>query len=647
MALVLRPSEYQGDPNTAVGGRVVLRRKVNLADLPSAESSGAKGVKGKGKGKAKGKSTDTQKCEVHVLGGSGMQEMLFVECWGNGAEALYNLATGLIRIQNARIVPQRPRYSTSKLQYYLRLENSVAVTALVQPLADADPWTAIPQHHPFVDVAAMRKVPEDLQCCVLAVVVHQPGAVVRTTQYGESLVCNPVLRVKDATIRASFWRTAANEIAAFPQGSAVALYQVTVKKLGSGPTSEWELRASRSTCIEQCPQDLRAALQASTDLNTAATESLTREHYTDFDTVQATPCNVGGLASLLMPGYVRELTGVYELHNVNVLGINAVLNSGSFCIRCCSKCKKQIAEGEDVCANDEHSSEAVVQRWIARVSFSDATGEAEAIVYHDALEGTGLFPEFGGRTLTDAEVLTLLRRLRTVPWSMRLVYNRNENRQENTLEVKLMLPTFTSEGLLGSWFAPGLPEVISGLTCPFALCADVSFDEDLGVTIVKGNEASNVRLLVRVLQELDDEDTAQPDTATGLRVTRRIRCAVNEQDDIVYKLSVAGLSHSVQWLLRATGNSVWMVLASKRGSGEEFVGIARENVTDYPTVPFQKYAAEIYKRPLGPSVNLASTDTPLKRRKMLDDHMPSVGTRADSFSTRVRWEDATQHVPSK
>ena len=44
MALVLRPSEYQGDPNTAVGGRVVLRRKVNLADLPSAESSGAKGV---------------------------------------------------------------------------------------------------------------------------------------------------------------------------------------------------------------------------------------------------------------------------------------------------------------------------------------------------------------------------------------------------------------------------------------------------------------------------------------------------------------------------------------------------------------------------------------------------------------------------
>ena len=119
-----------------------------------------------------------------------------------------------------------------------------------------------------------------------------------------------------------------------------------------------------------------------------------------------------------------------------------------------------------------------------------------------------------------------------------------------------MLPTFTSEGLLGSWFAPGLPEVISGLTCPFALCADVSFDEDLGVTIVKGNEASNVRLLVRVLQELDDEDTAQPDTATGLRVTRRIRCAVNEQDDIVYKLSVAGLSHSVQWLLRATGDSV-------------------------------------------------------------------------------------------
>jgi len=644
MVVVLRPSEYQGEPDTAVGGRVVLSRIMNLADGGNAESTGTKGKKrdAQGKGKAgnpKGKNTDNYKCEVHLLGGDGMQEMLFVEAWGQGAQILSELATGVVQIRNAKIVPSRPKYSTSKLAYFVRAQNPIGTATQIEQL-NTEPWVSIPKHHPFVDVSAMRKVPEDLQCCVLAMVSHQPGVVQRTSQYGESVVCNPILRVKDTTIRASFWRQAAERIAEFEQGSIVALYQVTVKKIGSGVNSEWELRASRSTRIEECPAELREDVQASTDLNTEATQSLTRDQRTDYDRVQATPCNVGSLAALLMPGFARELSGVYEIHSANALGIQAVLTSGSFSMTCCGRCKRQVPEGALACSKPEHATEPLVERWIAKVSFSDDTGTAEAIVYHDALVGTELFPGGDARQLTDAETVLVLRKLRQVPWSMRLVYNRNETRQENTLEAKLMLPTVTADGLLASWAAvPLLPEMYVGLTCPFAACADVVFDKDLGVTNVNDQEATSVRLLVRVLNELEDEDTAQPDTSAGLRVTRRIKCAVKVDDDSVYRLSVAGLSSGVQWLLRAKGDSVWMVLASKRGVGDEFVSMANLEVTKYPSAPFNKYVLDTYNQARGPGLFPVTTDTPLKRRKMLDDRMPPIDERSVTFSTRTAWAD--------
>ena len=634
MVVVLPPSEYQGEPNTAVGGRVVLRRKLNVTDFAGTTSGKAQHGQGKSKGSNKGKA-DNEKCEVHLLGGGGMQEMLFIEAWGAGAETFHALATGLIRIENAKVVPQKPKYSTSKLQYYLRIQNPVGVVTVVQALDAGEPWASIPQHHPFVDVGAMRKVPEDLQCCVLAVVTYQPGAVHRTTSFGESLVCNALLRLKDTTIRTSFWRQAAERIATFLAGSKIALYQVIVKKIADG---EWELRATQSTRVEACPPDLEAGLEASTDLSTEAVYNLTQEHTTDYETVKVTAGNVGSLASLLMPHHVRELTGVYELHSLNVMGISAVLNSGGYCMRCCSRCKKQVEEGALACPNPEHDGQPITMRWIGKITFGDDTGTAEAVTYHDALAGTELFPESEARSITDAEVLVLLRKLRSKPWSVRVVYNRNEVRQENSLEVKLLTPTFTVQGLLASWSGSALPEVCGNSTCPFASCAEVVFDTDLGVTMVRTKETTNVRLLVRVLGELDDEDTATSD-ADGLRVTRRIVCAADKSASTVYKLTVAGLSRSVQWLLRATADSLWMVLASKRGADDTFVGIAYEEVTKYPASFFEKYIAPTYQRLQGPVLVMGSTDTPLKRRKLIDDAMTRGEPSAGNFSTRLAWED--------
>ncbi len=143
-----------------------------------------------------------------------------------------------------------------------------------------------------------------------------------------------------------------------------------MKKIADG---EWELRATQSTRVEACPPDFEAGLEASTDLSTEAVYNLTQEHTTDYETVKVTAVNVGSLASLLMPHHVRELTGVYELHSLNVMGISAVLNSGDYCMRCCSRCKKQVEEGALACPNPEHDGQPITMRWIGKITFGFLT----------------------------------------------------------------------------------------------------------------------------------------------------------------------------------------------------------------------------------------------------------------------------------
>jgi hypothetical protein len=119
MTLVLRPSEYCGEPGTSVGGRVVLRRKCNLRDN-AAEQITPK--KGKGKKKATKEAISDDKCEIHLLGGEDMSEMLFIEAWGECAGVLYNLATAssLVKVSGSK--------SSTALSLSLSLPLSLALS---------------------------------------------------------------------------------------------------------------------------------------------------------------------------------------------------------------------------------------------------------------------------------------------------------------------------------------------------------------------------------------------------------------------------------------------------------------------------------------------------------------------------------------
>ena len=93
------PSEYTGEPQTCVVGRVVLIRgpfEVGGAGDGKGKSASAGRGKGKGKGKGwgvgegKGRNREgpQQRCEVQLLGGEWLGEILYMEAWADGAQQL-------------------------------------------------------------------------------------------------------------------------------------------------------------------------------------------------------------------------------------------------------------------------------------------------------------------------------------------------------------------------------------------------------------------------------------------------------------------------------------------------------------------------------------------------------------------------------
>ena len=64
------------------------------------------------------------------------------------------------------------------------------------------------------------------------------------------------------------------------------------------------------------------------------------------------------------------------------------------------------------------------------------------------------------------------------------MYKKNEMKRTNYLEIKRMEPTITIEGVVASHRLVPTPHVPNQDACPFALCASVSYDNDLGVLTV-------------------------------------------------------------------------------------------------------------------------------------------------------------------
>ena len=132
-----------------------------------------------------------------------------------------------------------------------------------------------------------------------------------------------------------------------------------------------------------------------------------------------------------------------------------------------------------------------------------------------------------------------------------------------------------------------------------------------------------VRVWLRVLAPEDGDEVGVPDpTATGLRVCRRVRCAADVTDRQEYVLRQSGISSGVQWLMLAPPDSYWLVLAAKKGVTREFVASGCWNLSAAHEQTTNEVLRTILDGERGSTVVMQSTDTPLKRRRLLDEAMP-------------------------
>ena len=558
--LALSPSEYSGDTATCVCGRVVIKRgPFDLGTGASGHGKGKKGTSGRGKGKKGG--GPSRKLEVHVLGGTSVGDVLFVDAWGDVAERTARaMEVGKVyRLSGGKVVCQSPRSSTSSLPYFFRVVEPLGVKTHITECASS-PWVDTPLHHPFATVDSLACVKDSLQVCLLGIVTHQPGVVKRETTFGSAEVCNAVVKQGTHDIRCCFWRTHAAVLARFNEDQAVVMFQVTVKHKADSR----ELYATEATQVQACPADLEGALRACTDTGDAAapTTSMTRRQVVDYDSAPAQASTLSGLMSVPVPQVVRDLPGIFEVHGVAVMGVNPVSSDGAWQIRSCAECKRKVADDESACVN--HPDAATEQRWLLSLEIADDTGRGPATLYHDAAIGIDAFATADG--LADARAQRkAARALRSVPWTIRCVFKVNDLAQTNTLEIKRMVPTLTREGVVDTW-TPALPAAVpSSAACPFSACEDVTFDEALGLTLRCGHPVAGARVLVQLQKPSEDETVATPDAENlGLRVQRLARCAMREASPALYACQLAGVTNEVQWLMTAGHADAFLLTVSAR-----------------------------------------------------------------------------------
>ena len=633
----MSPAEYTGEAGTCVYGRVVLTRGPFKPEQRSdANAGGASKSQGKRKKEGKGKKSEmaqeSLKTEIHILGGSGIEEVLFLEGWADGARQLANAVQRghVYRIAGAKKVASKPRFSTSKLPYFLRFVTPIGVNTKIEEWT-ACPFKALPLHHPFVELKSLQRVADSMRVSLIGVVSDQPGLVPRETKYGPGAVCNAVIRQSNHLVRCGFWRNHGETLAQYPVGVAVALHQVNVYHKNGG----WEVASTEGTQIEECPAELREELLHATDLGKAGI-ALTAAPNVDYNVVKTKPSTLSGLASVILPQCPRDLEGVYEVHSIAVLGVSSVLNDGSFTMRSCATCKAQVREGVEQCEYCADPS-ALEQRWIFSLDMADQSGSCTALLYHDAAKP---LPFLDGDATDDRAKLKIIRTFQSKPWSARFVYRKNEVKNTNYLEIKKLEPTLTAEGVVASFRLVPSPRVNSQNGCPFARCAEVAFDNELGVTTVCDNAVLAVRLLVVILPPGEDDLVATPDvTNSGFRVCRKVKCSLAEQNAEACEIKLAGIASSVQWLMTAPAGACFLITAKRGAADKAFTVLAHEDTTSVGRDKYDQLLRRHLQHTSDVVVQHSSTDTPKKRLASLGDAVP-FPTTPQPFNKRQKLDEA-------
>ena len=617
--LILRPTDFQGDASTAVAGRVVISRVITFES------------KGKSKGKGRKKTTDggvTEKCELHVLGGPSMSQILYVEAFGDDARALEAAAPlqSLRMFRGLTIVQKSPTYSTSTLTYYARAQ-AIGRTVHVEelPATRDEDWDRIPMEHPMATLDSMREVQTSGQECAKVLVLTNPGVIRRQGEWGTAGVCNATVKLEDTTIRCSFWRTLGDEMAKFEAGRVIVMYQVNVVKTDD---DSWELRGTPGTKLVALEGDAARAVSDSTSIDSES-RTLTRNSFqqVDYETVKdSLIVTAGTVASVVMPGKARDLKGVYDLHYVNITGLTPIGSADNIWRTCCGACKKIIYE--DAC--HDHPGAPTEERILAKVHFADHSGSGEALVYQEATEDSR-------DVWAQDNSFQIVRGLKSTPWSFRLVYKTQEYGEvhENFLEIKKMKPTVTADGILSHALKSNAATMArNDNALPLCACKDLFFVDSLGLLKCNGIDIQAARIVVRALEIVDPESALSAAPGGATKVARQCTCCVAVDDVKQYAFEQRGTLDNVRWMIFPQTVAFYMLVVTKISADGPFVVLSHHNINSWNEPLRTQYTKHAVAWQNQEATAFEITATPSKRLKTMIDEKSAPPGSTEAFGHR-------------
>ena len=297
---------------------------------------------------------------------------------------------------------------------------------------------------------------------------------------------------------------------------------------------------------------------------------MTKRITIDYDAAPTQQTTLSTLAAIIPPRGARELNGLYEMHNVAIIGVSACMGDGTFQMRACNKCFCQVAEASaDGCS--QHPDAGTTMRWLFQLELADGETTLPATLYNDAVAGLNFLPKDPVDTAQDAVRAKIVLGFRALLWSLRLVFRPDNYKDNNYVEIKRIAPTITVDGLIETYVPRKSPQAaVARPGCPLARCAEVDYDVDFGTVTCKDVDAMGVRVFVKIAphEEGKDPELGMPDpTGNGLRVVRKVTCAVDGTNDASYYLVMNGLTRDVQWLLGAKDEAVFFITGTAKPVG--------------------------------------------------------------------------------
>ena len=360
----------------------------------------------------------------------------------------------------------------------------------------------------------------------------------------------------------------------------------------------------------------------------------------DWINCPAVPTTLSALLGTIVPGQLRKVETVFEVSDLQVLGISSVKSeTDEWLIASCKRCKRAMP-----C--QKHPGEAEERRMAVRLTVADGNSQSAVMLYHDLLLRTAAtmsvdLPE----SLVDGKQLreSLRDMFRNAQWLCRFTFKENDYQQSMELECRDIRPCLKLQPsflLLDSQNADlSLPHCRLNDGCPVTALQNAKADFHLGVISVGKVDASYVRALVRFnAVQLPDDESVQHDQSamSAMRVKKSFDCVLSDQKNVTQvKLRAAGPASVVNWMLQGRAGEVHQVVLSQTDTLGEWnvlwqVPVAKEVVAS-GTQYFSRLAASEMEMDKG-DVDFEPKWTPLKRIHFLRDAMPETARQSQAWN---------------